>query len=63
MDVSMFSLVILLGLAVLMQPAHAQTSKYILLIMFICRSIIHIYVTVNCGNQSLPGMPEMFSQY
>ena len=21
------------------------------------------YVTVNCGNQSLPGMPAIFSQY
>ena len=22
-----------------------------------------IYVTVNCGNQALPGMPEIFRQY
>ena len=23
----------------------------------------HVYVTVNCGNQSLLGMPEIFRQY
>ena len=25
------------------------------------RGMADIYVTVNCGNQSLPGMPEIFS--
>ena len=24
---------------------------------------VYIYVTVNCGNQALPGMPEIFRQY
>ena len=25
--------------------------------------VVYVYVTVNCGNQSLPGMPEIFRHY